>query len=203
MILFSCIFIKKKLCHRGGPCGQRAQSYIRMYDVISYQFLFKINPLKSISHRMNSWPSIGKQDLFRSLTDQTKKSEWGVFQKAYVGRKGQYLNWNSMMNCCPLLSTAVSEQWASPGPQGREEGAEGQSDPGGPPGVVLQHLATLFHHQHGTGRRSNLNMKIKRSAESVRLVALCIFPPFLFLCSVMSVTHFASGFLYMFLRNGC
>lgn len=46
-------------------------------------------------------------------------------------------------------------------------------------------------------------MKIKRSAESVRLVVLCIFPPFLFLCSVMSVTHFASSFLYMFHRDGC
>lgn len=114
-----------------------------------------------------------------------KKSEWGVYQKANVGRKDQYLNWNSMVDCCPLLSTGVSEQWASPGPQAREEGTEGQFDPGSPPGVVLQHLATLFHHQHGAGKRSDLNMKIKTSAESVRLFfVVYFFPPFILLCSV-------------------
>lgn len=71
-------------------------------------------------------------------------------------REGKYLNWNSMMNCFSLLSVAISEQWASPGPQTWEEGTEGQSDLGSPPGAVLQHLAALFHHQHGAGKRSRL-----------------------------------------------
>lgn len=58
-----------------------------------------------------------------------------------------------MRDCCPFTIPGLSEQWASPGPQAREEGPEGQSDPGGPPGVVLQHLATFFHHQHGAGKK--------------------------------------------------
>lgn len=63
------------------------------------------------------------------------------------------------MNRCSLPSVAVSEQRASPGPQAREEGTEGQSDLGSPPGAVLQHLAALFHHQHGAGKRSPLKKR--------------------------------------------
>lgn len=87
-----------------------------------------------------------------------------------------------MTDCCPLPSTGVSEQWEWPGPQAREEGTEGQSDPGRPPGFVLQHLATFFHHQHGAGKRRNLSMKIKRSAESMRLFVFVylFFPSFFF-----------------------
>lgn len=49
------------------------------------------------------------------------------------------------------MFTAISEQWASPGSQARSEGTEGQSDTGSPPGALLQRLAALFHHQHGSG----------------------------------------------------
>lgn len=51
------------------------------------------------------------------------------------------------------VHAAISEQRASAGPQARAEGAEGQPDPGRPPGFVLQHLAAIFHHQHGAGKR--------------------------------------------------
>lgn len=100
-----------------------------------------------------------------------------------------------MMDCCPLLPTAFSERRAWPGPPAWEEGTEGQSDPGSPPGLVLQHLAALLHHQHGAGKRSNINMKIERSAESVRLLASCIPPTpappsFILFCDSLLVLFF-------------
>lgn len=51
-----------------------------------------------------------------------------------------------------LLCTAVSEQRASSGSQAGSEGTEGESDTGGPPGALLQRLAPLLHHQHGSGQ---------------------------------------------------
>lgn len=50
------------------------------------------------------------------------------------------------------LSSVVSEQRATAGPQAGPEGSEGQSDPGSPAGPLLQRLATLLHHQHGPGQ---------------------------------------------------
>lgn len=50
------------------------------------------------------------------------------------------------------LSTAVSEQRASPGSQAGSEGTQGQSDSGSPLGTLLQCLAAFLHHQHGRGQ---------------------------------------------------
>lgn len=59
---------------------------------------------------------------------------------------------SSGTDCGALASPAVGEQRAAPGSQARAEGTEGQSDPGGPAGALLQRLAALLHHQHGSGK---------------------------------------------------
>lgn len=51
-----------------------------------------------------------------------------------------------------LFLSAVGEQWAQTGTQAKEESSESQSYPGSAPGSLLQCLASLFYHQHGTGQ---------------------------------------------------
>lgn len=163
---------ENKLQEGDCPWSQRLPSYIKACDfsVIHYPFSFyKMNPVYSKMCGRNAWmreyfSAPGKYFFPVLLMKIFFLKKWvKCFSKH---REGKYLNWNSMMNCFSLLSVAISEQWASPGPQTWEEGTEGQSDLGSPPGAVLQHLAALFHHQHGAGKRSRLKKEnqMERSA---------------------------------------
>lgn len=124
-------FRGNRLCQK----GQRAPPCVRVRD------------FNMISH-----PQLDLSVQLVSLEKRGDGFELKSALRSNVGwtyREGNYLKWNVALS----PSTGLGEQRASPGPQAREEGPEGQSDPGRPPGAVLQHLAAFFHHQHGAGQK--------------------------------------------------
>lgn len=123
MILLSCIFITipksnmaagrcREIClsqERRRGCVRKVapvQSYIRMHDfsVISYTFLFKINPFKSKRRWMNAWSSIGQQCLL-----QTEKKWMRCFPKGKCRQERSIFELKFHDGLLPF--TVHSRQW--------------------------------------------------------------------------------------------